>query len=271
MYIQAIAVAHHESVLRATQATVLDLASYFTTRRRNDPKFFWEGTRKTLYDECVKAHESAAATAAAYVKRTAGSGDSRLSMICSAATPDWNSILSSSVREHLARAQFLREKTAEDRLAHDIPDVAVMMWFPDRASEPEQAAEAQSRYDAIRAAVSEATSGQATVSKIDDPSVVAQDRISPAVELWLEKAALVIVDLCGQRHNVYYELGYTRASGTDLIVICPEQERAGVRFHLSQWPMTFYESPAVLTSAIREKIAAVCARYDLSGPLLAER
>jgi hypothetical protein len=150
------------------------------------------------------------------------------------------------------KSEFVVLKTAEDRRANGVPDVAVTQEDINAANE---------RYVKIQEAVKEASRGLATVNKLDDPSVISQDRISEATETWLEKAAVVICDLTGHRQNVYYEFGFTRAIGTDLLLTCPTGEAEQVRFHLGQWQ----RDPADLKIQLTEKLTTLLSKYDLSG------
>lgn len=169
-------------------------------------------------------------------------------------------------RELSLRSQVVTMKSSADRKAEYIPDVAVMMWFPTEGTDaPEAVSRAKEKYATIVSAVNEATNGLATVNKIDDPQLVHKDRISPSVEVWLTKSVLVICDLEGNRPNVFYEFGYARAVGTDIIATIPSKEEAA--FHLRQWQMDIYADMAELKAKITPRIATVLSRYDLSGTI----
>jgi hypothetical protein len=166
------------------------------------------------------------------------------------------------------KSQFITLKTPDDRRANGVPDVAVMMWFPDPKSDNAEIVEAaKQRYDTIKQAVSVASNGLATVNKIDDPSVIPQDRISASIEVWLEKSVVVICDLAGQRQNVYYEFGYTRAIGTDVLLTCPQSEAKDTKLHLGHWQQLQYADLSELQKKLVEKLKVLLPKYDLSGSL----
>lgn len=155
-------------------------------------------------------------------------------------------------------------KSAADRKANDIPDVAVMMWFPIPERDGQEATDrAGAKYKAICDAVGAASKGLATVNKIDDPTLVHKDRISPSVETWLSKSVLVICDLEANRPNVFYEFGFARATGTDVIAIRPDGEKTD--FHLAQWTIDSYRDFEELKQKITPRIERVLSNYDLSG------
>jgi len=118
-----------------------------------------------------------------------------------------------------------------------------------------------------RTAVAEASNGQATVNKFDDPSVIPQDRISASIEVWLEKAVVVICDLAGQRHNVYYEFGYTRAVGTEVLLACPQTDGDKTKLHLGHWQRMEYADLNELNGKLMEKLKVILPKYDLSGTI----
>ncbi len=155
-------------------------------------------------------------------------------------------------------------KSAADRKANQIPDVAVMMWFPDKEKHGEEPVKwAQSKFEAVVESVNEVSKGLATVDKIDNPSLVHKDRISPSVELWLAKSVLVICDLEGNRPNVFYEFGYARAMGTDVIAVRPKGQETD--FHLAQWTIDEYDDLSELKQKLLPRLQRVLTNYDLSG------
>lgn len=172
------------------------------------------------------------------------------------------SIVEGKIAELRVRTQVLLMKSPQDRKANNIPDVAVMMWFP-KEDDKENRAKAEAKYAAICQAVSDASNGKATVDKVDNPNLVHRDRITPVVEEWLSKAVLVICDLEQNRPNVFYEFGFTRAVGTDVIAIRPTGTPTD--FHLAQWNIDEYADWDELKRKITPRIEKIVSQYDLSG------
>jgi nucleoside 2-deoxyribosyltransferase len=164
-----------------------------------------------------------------------------------------------------SKAIFIELKTPEDRISRGIPDVAVMMWFPDKETQNDQLQRSIEKFKIIVEAIHEASEGKATVMKFDDPSNVPQDRISNSVEEWLQKSVLVICDLEGNRPNVFYEFGYARAAGTDVIATKPSQQ--DIDFHLRQWQMVNYTDLSQLKTDLIVKVKRCLEKYDLSGDI----
>jgi hypothetical protein len=177
-----------------------------------------------------------------------------------------NQLLTARIHELRTKSQFIVLKSPDDRRANGVPDVAVMMWFPNPETERKEDVDAaKARYEIFKESVAEASNGLATLNKIDDPSIVPQDRISAAVEVWLEKAVVVICDLAGQRHNVYYEFGYARATGTEVLLTCPKSEASSTKLHLGHWQRVEYSNLEELKTGLIEKLKVLMPKYDLSG------
>lgn|GEM_PF-2261920 len=266
-YVIAVTRAFESAVIRTVERTLEDLALQFRQAGRRDPVLFWNLVEPKLHDLTLGFSSSAMATA---VDRLQTIGTSA-GMIARVGEQSWATVqqlLRSRVHELRVKSQFITMKTADDRRANGVPDVAVMMWFPDpRTDKAEDVEAAKQRYEAIQSAVNKASNGQATVNKIDDPSVIPQDRISASIEVWLEKAVVVICDLAGQRHNVYYEFGYTRAVGTDVLLTCPQADADKTKLHLGHWQRLEYSNLNELNDKLVDKLKVVLPKYDLSGTI----
>ncbi len=257
---------HGEFLQRVLEQCLDELLLAFRQAGRQDGTFFWNVVDAKLKLLSDSIRTSLNNTAIDYCQRhggLSGTGASIVAQGFSQFGDNAHHLISSRVQELRLRSQFISMKSPADRKASQIPDVAVMMWFPSADAGAEVVARASAKYEAIKAAVHEASNGLATVDKIDNPSLVHKDRISPSVENWLEKAVLVICDLEGNRPNVFYEFGYTRAVGTDLIATRPAGQKTD--FHLAQWNIDEYTDLDELKLKFTPRIATVLSRYDLSG------
>lgn len=257
--------AYESGVIRAVEGTLEELALQFRQAGRRDATLFWNLIEPKLLDLGQTFSKSSMETALSSLRDS----DKWLAKpIGQQAFTTLSHLIATRVHELRIKSQFIVLKTPEDRRANGVPDVAVMMWFPDsRTDKFEDVEAAKLRYEAIRQAVAEASGGLATVNKFDDPTVVPQERISASIETWLEKAVVVICDLGGQRHNVYYEFGYARAISTDVLLTCPAAESGSTKLHLGHWQRIEYGDLSELKNILVEKLKVLLSKYDLSGSL----
>lgn len=265
--VKAITKAYESAVLRATENTLEELSQSFRVAGRRDAVLFWNSVEPKVKELALSFGKSSSATALSNLRHIQGEAQKNaIHEIAQQFLLNLNSTIAARIHELRLKSQFIVLKTSEDRKSNGVPDVAVMMWFPNPKTEkPEIVEAAKLRYEAIRNAVQGATNGLATVNKFDDPEVVPQDRISASIEIWLEKAALVICDLGGHRHNVYYEFGYTRAIGTDVLLTCPSCDANDTKLHLGHWQRIEYNDNDNLKIQLIEKMKVILSKYDLSG------
>lgn len=258
---------HGQHLQRVLEQTLEALQLDFRQAGRHDGIFFWDMVNDKLTLLATNAANTFRNQSLDYCKRHGGLSQSDEIVVGQSFGQYANTtgFVHARVQELKVRSQFIIMKSPADRKANQIPDVAVMMWFPSEKDGKEALAKAQEKYEVIKAAVHEASNGLATVDKIDNPKLVHKDRISPSVENWLEKAVLVICDLEGNRSNVFYEFGYARAIGTDVIATRPLGQNTD--FHLAQWTLDEYTDLNELKAKITPRIATVLSRFDLSGSL----
>lgn len=265
MTIRKVLRTHESGVIQAIEGTLEELALQFRQAGRRDATLFWNIVEPRILDLADSFGTSTFKTAMSSLPSTDVALVTRESQrFLSSIKP----FITSRIHELRLKSQFITLKTPEDRRANNIPDVAVMMWFPNlETDKPEDVEASRMRFEAIKAAVYEASGGLATVNKFDDPEVIPQDRISASIEMWLEKAVVVICDLGGQRPNVYYEFGYARAISTDVILTCPKEEATSTKLHLGHWQRIEYNDTTELQSKLIEKLKVLLPKYDLSGTL----
>jgi hypothetical protein len=257
--------AYESAVIRTIDRTLEELALQFRQAGRRDSALFWNLVEPKLRDLAISFSRSASATAAARLRST---NSGALARVANQTMANIQQLVTARVHELRVKSQFITLKTPDDRRANGVPDVAVMMWFPNsQVDKPEELEGAKQRYEAIKEAVTEASNGLATVNNSADPEVIPQDRISASIEVWLEKSVVVICDLAGQRQNVYYEFGYTRAIGTDVLLTCPKADADKTKLHLEQWQRIGYADTAELKDKLIEKLKVLLPKYDLSGSI----
>lgn len=255
-----------QALQRAIDETIEELERARRDSKRKDSASLWDTAQDVLFEICNVEVTKSNNHAVDVVNKTSRDG-----VFSSVAAQHFSQVgdnlrwrIQTNISALKAKAQFIDLKTPEDRIATNVPDVVVMMWFPTAEHDGEAAYQrAQAKFAKIEEAVSEATDGRARVRKFDDPSILPQDRISAAVERWLEKAVLVICDLEGNRPNVFYEFGYARASGTDVLGTRPKGTETAL--HLGHWQMAEYENLEELKSKLVPKLRTQLAQYDLIG------
>lgn len=258
---------HHFT--RIIDQTLDQLEQDFRQANRRDGTYFWNivDTKLKQLADSIKTGLNNGAVSYASEKSGADPNSGSLAARGYSQYGDqaWSGI-HTRVNELRLRTQFITMKSAADRKANDIPDVAVMMWFPNAETDGQDKVDrANQKFNAIREAVATASRGLASVDKIDNPALVHKDRISPSVEVWLAKSVVVICDLEGNRANVFYEFGFARAMGTDVVAIRPDGEKTD--FHLAQWNIDSYRGFDELKQKITPRIEKVLSKYDLHGNL----
>jgi hypothetical protein len=257
-----------QSLQRAVDETIDEVENARIESRRKDSSGLWDTTQETLFEICDTEVTRANNQSVDIVGQTSRDG-----IYASVAAQHFSQFgdnlrwrIQTKVTSLKAKSEFIALKTPEDRIAHGVPDVAVMMWFPTLERDGKEACEkAHAKFEEIEKAVRDATGGRASIRKFDDPTFLPQDRISAAVEKWLEKSVLVICDLEGNRPNVFYEFGYARAAGTDILATRPVGTETAL--HLGHWQMTEYADYAELRSKLLPKLQAHLEKYDLTGDI----
>lgn len=257
-----------QALQRAVDETIDEIEEARKEAKRKDSSALWDTTQEVLSEICSSELTRANNQAVDIVGQTSRDG-----VFASVAAQHFSQFgdnlrwrIQTKITSLKSKSEFIALKTPEDRIVHGIPDVAVMMWFPSVSKDGQEAFDrAQSKFQAIEKIVLNATDGRATVRKFDDPSILPQDRASASIEKWLEKAVLVICDLEGNRANVFYEFGYARASGTDVLATRPFGHKTD--FHLDQWQMTEYSDFDELKSKILPKLQTHLEQYDLIGDI----
>jgi TIR domain len=78
-------------------------------------------------------------------------------------------------------------------------------------------------------------------------------RITTRIVELINEAAILVVDLTHERPNVYFELGYARGIGKN--VITTAREGTQVHFDVRDWTCTFYSDSRILEKSLRSRFA----------------
>jgi nucleoside 2-deoxyribosyltransferase len=79
----------------------------------------------------------------------------------------------------------------------------------------------------------------------------------------IEKSAIILADLTGERPNCYYETGYAHALGRDLILTI--QRESAIHFDLAGYRFIQWSTEKELMDALRPRFAAIMEKHRLSN------
>lgn len=110
----------------------------------------------------------------------------------------------------------------------------------------------QDAYETMKRTISKLKKGLKCerVDEIQDDFIIT-DKIIDCIK----KAGLIIVDLTGNRPNVYYELGYARALGKKIILVAREGEEP--HFDIATQNIIFYKNSTGLEQSLNKRIRAL--------------
>ena len=265
-YVLVVSRIYTEAIHRLFFGFIEEVAQLYKENKKYEPNFFWETCREFLLARLKADISSSKATIKSHIASTMGTTTSigqNLDRNFDQVGGQLIHSVENYIRENLLKSSFISTKSHEERVSLRIPDVAVMMWFP-KSGSPE-AVDADLRYKLFKKVTGQLSNDRAALRKFDDPEVVPGEQITPSVEIWLQKSAIVICDFTGNRGNVFYEFGYARAVGTDLICICPIASVDELPSHVKGFQMLVYDTLEDLEKQLSAKLSVVLQRHDLLG------
>jgi len=98
--------------------------------------------------------------------------------------------------------------------------------------------------------------------RTDDPeSPESLERIIPRIEMGIRRSAIVIADVSESSPNVFYELGFAKALGKDVIVTA--KEGTPRPFDISDVPILYWQSQIELKQKLRACLAGLRHKYGM--------
>jgi hypothetical protein len=85
------------------------------------------------------------------------------------------------------------------------------------------------------------------------------ERIVPRIETGIRKSAFVIADVSEKSPNVFYELGYAKALGKDVIVTAKKGTQ--LPFDVNDMPTIFWETQEDLKEGLRKCLDGLVSKY----------
>jgi hypothetical protein len=95
------------------------------------------------------------------------------------------------------------------------------------------------------------------VERVDESASL--ERIVPRIEIGIRKSAFVIADVSELSPNVFYEVGYAKGLGKDVIVTAKKGTQ--LPFDLGDLPTIFWEIQAELREGLRKCLAGMKDKY----------
>jgi hypothetical protein len=89
------------------------------------------------------------------------------------------------------------------------------------------------------------------------------NKIDDEIIAEIRRSAFVVADFTGQRQNVYYEAGFARGLGRQVIWTCRKGEIEDLHFDIRQYNCIDWENEAELQKRLRDRIEAIFGQ----GPL----
>ncbi|AJG98173.1 hypothetical protein LF65_01566 [Clostridium beijerinckii] len=135
--------------------------------------------------------------------------------------------------------------STDDKINEDEKYVFVVMSFQDDPL-------LQDAYETIKRTIGKLKKGLKCerVDEIQDDFIIT-DKIIECIK----KAGLIIVELTGDRPNVYYELGYAKALGKRLILVAREGEKP--HFDVTTQNIIFYKNSTTLEQALNKRLRSL--------------
>jgi hypothetical protein len=99
--------------------------------------------------------------------------------------------------------------------------------------------------------------------RIDE--TISLERIIPRIETGIRKSAFVIADVSDASPNVFYEVGYAKGIGKDVIVTAKKGTQ--LPFDIGDVPTVFWEIQEDLKDGLRKCLVGLTAKYGRRGAM----
>jgi len=124
----------------------------------------------------------------------------------------------------------------------ELPQVFIAMWFDEKGS-----------MDAVRDSIKQAVEEAGYIPIIIDEKEH-NNQIVPEILYEIQNSKFVIADLCGHRNGVYYEAGYAKGLGKEVILTCRKTDFQSRHFDVAQQSIVVYEDEKDLRKKLLRRI-----------------
>jgi hypothetical protein len=134
---------------------------------------------------------------------------------------------------------------------NELPQAFIAMWFDEKGS-----------MDAVRDSIKRAVEDSGYVPKLIDEKEH-NNQIVPEIFYEIQNCKFVIADLCGHRNGVYYEAGYARGLGKEVILTCRKADFGDRHFDVAQQSIVVYEKDEDLYDKLLKRIEVTVGKRNV--------
>lgn len=124
----------------------------------------------------------------------------------------------------------------------------IAMWFDEKMKDAKEA---------IKAAIKECDYVPIIIDEKEHANFIV-----PEIFYEIKRSKFIIADYSGQRNGVYYEAGYARGIGKEVIMTCKDTYFSDIHFDTKQINCIKWETPDELKEKLVKRIEAVVGRYN---------
>ena len=140
----------------------------------------------------------------------------------------------------------LGELQAKNR---DLPQAFIAMWFPKK----DKRSDNYERMELVREHIVKAVVDSGYKERLIDEKEH-NNQIVPEIFYEIQNSKFVVADLCGHRNGVYYEAGYAKGLGKEVILTCRKDHFKKRHFDVAQQSIVVYEDNDDLYKRLMKRI-----------------
>jgi len=122
----------------------------------------------------------------------------------------------------------------------ELPQAFIAMWFDSSMN---------GARDSIKKAIEDAGYVPAVIDEKEH-----NNQIVPEIFYEIQNSKFIVADLCGHRNGVYYEAGYAKGLGKEVILTCRSTDFDGRHFDVAQQSTIIYDSDEDLYKKLLKRI-----------------
>lgn len=125
---------------------------------------------------------------------------------------------------------------------NELPQAFIAMWFDEKGS-----------MNMVRDSIKQAIVDAGYLPVIIDEKEH-NNQIVPEIFYEIQNSKFIVADLCGHRNGVYYEAGYARGLGKEVILTCRKSDFGERHFDVAQQSTIVYETDEELYGKLLKRI-----------------
>lgn len=262
VYEKKILVVCDDTYAKIIRDVLKELFEVYEKSFRQDARQFWIAVKDAMFEICRNA-KRVQSFFKPYIKQLHFGHFEAVNYL----HLDWKTVVMDSVAEYRKRSLFTDLSTPKERQDKLIPDVGIvlgMVKLP-KQMDVDDIVHFDQLDKAIMTAVKKSSGGLATTDKIDGHLIVAPAARGTIVERALSKAPAFIVDISSKAPAAYAAIGFRKAMGADILVICHKDHWDEKTFELLQWDVLVYPSLDELKKQLAVRLYDIFERHEFSG------